>query len=140
MADLTLRDLDLGYLADAQHFHLSSLFLQRGLHPGLPAFLQKLKAAGLTLSLDTNDDPDDLWDDGLLESVFPHIEVLLPNEQELLRIAKRSTLYEALSALVEEDLTHRREVWTSRRDRPAGTSTDSGETNTGRPHRYDRRW
>ena len=99
MADLTVQDLDLNYLADAGHFHLSSLFLQRGLHPGLPAFLQKLKAADLTVSLDTNDDPADLWDDKLLESVFPHIDVLLPNEEEVLRIAKRSTLDQALATL-----------------------------------------
>ncbi len=101
MAELTVQDLDFDYLADARHFHLSSLFLQRGLHAGLPSFLQKLRTAGLTLSLDTNDDPDDLWDDGLLTPVLSQIDVLLPNEQELLRIAKQSTLDEAVATLSE---------------------------------------
>src|SRR5215469_12286428 len=36
MAELTVADLDMEYLKSARHFHLSSLFLQRGLWPGLP--------------------------------------------------------------------------------------------------------
>ena len=36
MFDMTVADLDVDYLASAQHFHLSSLFLQKGLHAGLP--------------------------------------------------------------------------------------------------------
>lgn len=99
MADLTVADLDLDYLASAPHFHLSSLFLQRGLHPGLPELLRRLKAAGLTLSLDTNDDPDDLWDERLLAPILREVDFLLPNEGELLRIARQPTLNEALAAL-----------------------------------------
>ena len=36
MFAMTAADLDVDYLASARHFHLSSLFLQRGLHAGLP--------------------------------------------------------------------------------------------------------
>jgi sugar/nucleoside kinase (ribokinase family) len=98
MFDLTVADLDVDYLASARHFHLSSLFLLRGLHDGLPALLRTLKSRGLTLSLDTNDDPDDRWG-GVLDQILPLIDVLLPNNSELCRIARQETVEDALSAL-----------------------------------------
>ena len=61
MANLRLRDLDLDYLKSAKHFHLSSLFLQHSLEPDVPAMFKELKGAGLTISLDTNDDPSGEW-------------------------------------------------------------------------------
>ncbi len=97
-ADLTVADLDIDYLQSARHFHLSSLFLQRGLWEGLPALFRALKAAGLTLSLDTNDDPEDQWG-GVLDELLDLVDILLPNDAELCRIARRDTLDEALAAL-----------------------------------------
>lgn len=95
MAELTCADLDVDYLAQGRHFHLASLFLQTGLHPGLPALLKELRSRGLTLSLDTNDDPADEWGE-ILSQVLPLVDVLLPNEDELLRMARVSSLSEAL--------------------------------------------
>ncbi len=96
MAELACTDLDFEYLASGRHFHLSSLFLQTGLHPGLPALLTELKSRGLTVSLDTNDDPADQWG-GILDQVLPLVDMILPNEDELLRIAKVSSFEEALA-------------------------------------------
>jgi sugar/nucleoside kinase (ribokinase family) len=98
MAELAAEDLPLDYLASSRHFHLSSLFLQRALHPALPKLLVKLKMAGLTLSLDTNDDPEDTWG-GILHQVLPLVDVLLPSESELLRMAEASTVDQALDTL-----------------------------------------
>jgi sugar/nucleoside kinase (ribokinase family) len=98
MSEMTVKDLDLDYLKSARHFHLSSLFLQRGLAPDLPWLFRELKGAGLTLSLDTNDDPEDKWV-GVLDELLDLIDVLLPNESELCRIAGRETLEEALAIL-----------------------------------------
>ena len=98
MAELTCEELNLDYLSSARHFHLSSLFLQTGLHKGLPELLRQLKARGLSLSLDTNDDPADRWD-GILHEILPLIDVLLPNEDELLRMAGASELEDALRRL-----------------------------------------
>ncbi|MGC2638674.1 MAG: carbohydrate kinase family protein [Acidobacteriaceae bacterium] len=98
MFDMTVADLDLDYLASARHFHLSSLFLLRGLHAGLPDLLRELKGRGLTLSLDTNDDPENRWD-GVLEEVLPLIDILLPNDDEVCRIARRGTVSDSLDAL-----------------------------------------
>ena len=98
MADMKLADLDLDYLADARHFHLSSLFLQTALQPDLPELFATLKSRGLTLSLDTNDDPAGQWS-GVLDPLLDLIDILLPNEDELLRIARAATLDEALDKL-----------------------------------------
>jgi sugar/nucleoside kinase (ribokinase family) len=98
MFDMTVADLDIDYLASARHFHLSSLFLQRGLHAGLPGLFAELKRRGLTLSLDTNDDPEDGWN-GVLEELLPYLDLLLPNDDEVCRIAKRDSVEEALDVL-----------------------------------------
>ena len=62
ISELRFEDIDLDYLASARHFHMSSLFLQRELLPRVPELFRRMKSAGLTTSLDTNDDPDDRWD------------------------------------------------------------------------------
>ncbi len=98
MSELSVADLDLAYLTSARHFHLSSLFLQTGLHAGLPQLFDDLKSAGLTLSLDTNDDPAGTWR-GVLDLLLDKINILLPNEDEILHIADTSTLEEALDKL-----------------------------------------
>lgn len=101
MFEMTCADLDVDYLGAARHFHLSSLFLQRGLHAGLPDLLRALKQRGMTLSLDTNDDPEDRWD-GVLEEILPLVDILLPNDDEIRRIARRDTVDEALDLLAKQ--------------------------------------
>lgn len=98
IAELKIEDLDYSFLTAAPHLHLSSLFLQMGLHDGLPALLDRLKAAGKTLSLDTNDDPADQWS-GVLPEVLDRIDLLLPNEDELLRMTHSNSLDAALDRL-----------------------------------------
>lgn len=98
MSEMTAGHLDMDYLSGSRHFHISSLFLQKSLAPDLPALFRKLKTAGLTLSLDTNDDPEDRWG-GVLEELLDLVDILFPNERELCRIARRGTVDEALAAL-----------------------------------------
>lgn len=98
MSVMSRADLNFEYLASARHFHLSSLFLQRALAPDLPALFRDLKHAGLTISLDTNDDPEDRWD-GVLDQLLEYVDVLLPNEDEACRMARRDTVEEALLVL-----------------------------------------
>lgn len=98
MFEMTVDDLDIDYLASARHFHLSSLFLQKGLHAGLPRLFRELKRRGLTLSLDTNDDPDNQWN-GILQELLPAVDILLPNSDELCRIAHQDTVEASLDTL-----------------------------------------
>ncbi len=81
ISQLHLEDLDLDYLASARHFHMSSLFLQSELLPNVPELFRRMKSAGLTTSLDTNDDPEDRWDK-ILREILPYVDILLPNERE----------------------------------------------------------
>jgi sugar/nucleoside kinase (ribokinase family) len=101
ISELRFEDLDLEYLADSRHFHMSSLFLQRGLMAYVPELFKRMKAAGLTTSLDTNDDPEDRWD-SLLEEVLPHVDILLPNEREALKISGAGDIESALALLAEK--------------------------------------
>ena len=98
MFEMSRADLDIEYLASARHFHLSSLFLHRALQPDLLDLFRELKSRGLTLSLDTNDDPEDKWD-GVLTRLLPYIDILLPNQDELCRITRRNSLDHALAEL-----------------------------------------
>lgn len=96
IAALTTGHLDVERLAQARHFHLSSLYLQSGLHPGIVQLLSYLKAAGLTISLDTNDDPNGTWG-APLQDVLPFVDIFLPNEGEICRMAGGRSLDEALA-------------------------------------------
>ncbi|MEO7054322.1 MAG: sugar kinase [Rhizomicrobium sp.] len=97
-SEMRVAHLDLDHLCAARHFHLSSLFLLNGMHKDLPDLFRKIRQRGLTISLDTNDDPDDVWG-GVLGDILPLIDVLLPNERELLRITDKSNIAEALTAM-----------------------------------------
>jgi len=97
---LSFEDLDFDYLASARHFHLSSFYLQTTLQPRVPELFQRLKAAGLTISMDTNDDPEDRWQGGVWE-VLKYVDVFLPNEREALRITGADDLEGAARRLTE---------------------------------------
>lgn len=86
MAEMRFEDLDLDYILNARHLHLSSYFLQRALRPRVPELFRLAKQAGLTTSLDTNDDPNGRWESDVLE-VLEFVDVLLPNEYEACRLA-----------------------------------------------------
>jgi sugar/nucleoside kinase (ribokinase family) len=101
ISELRFEDLDLDYLAAARHFHLSSLFLQRKLLPDIPKLFRRMKAAGLTTSLDTNDDPDNRWD-GNLQEILPHVDILLPNEREAKKMSDSNDVETALARLAKK--------------------------------------
>ena len=86
IAETSWQDLDLDYLADSRHFHFSSYYLQRALRPRVGELFQYLKSRSLTISLDTNDDPEDRWEGGLHE-LLRHVDVFLPNEREACKAA-----------------------------------------------------
>lgn len=88
-------------LRRARHVHVTSYFLQDALRPGLPHLLDEARAAGASLSLDTNWDPAERWDDGLQE-VLARCQVFLPNEQEALAIAHAGELGAALDRLARQ--------------------------------------
>jgi sugar/nucleoside kinase (ribokinase family) len=68
-----------------RHIHFASLFLQPSLARELPDVLAEVRAQGLTVSLDTNDDPAGRWQG--VAPLLPHVDVLLPNRREALALA-----------------------------------------------------
>jgi sugar/nucleoside kinase (ribokinase family) len=86
MATMRFEDLDITRILEARHLHLSSYFLQQALRQRVPDLFRIAKEAGLSTSLDTNDDPDDRWDRDVLD-VLPWVDVLLPNQREACRLA-----------------------------------------------------
>ena len=96
--DLQIQNLDFEYLSSAKHFHLSSYYLQRGLQADVPELFKKLKAAGLTISFDCNDDPDDGWAGGI-DQALKHVDVLLPNAREAMRLTGTDTIKAAAEQL-----------------------------------------
>ncbi len=100
MFELAASDLDMDYLASARHFHLSSLFLHKALQPDLPRILKQLKSEGLTLSLDTNDDPDDRWGSPL-DELLGMVDIFLPNDDEACRISGKKDAESAIEVLAK---------------------------------------
>jgi sugar/nucleoside kinase (ribokinase family) len=96
--DLQMKNLDLEYLSSAKHFHLSSYYLQRGLQADVPELFKKLKSAGLTISFDCNDDPDDGWDGGIRDAL-KYVDVLLPNAREAMRLTGAANAHAAAEQL-----------------------------------------
>jgi sugar/nucleoside kinase (ribokinase family) len=87
MAEMRIEDLDLTRILEASHLHLSSYFLQKALRPRVPDLFRLAKEAGLSTSMDTNDDPDDRWDQDVLDVLW-WVDALLPNEYEACRLAR----------------------------------------------------
>jgi sugar/nucleoside kinase (ribokinase family) len=98
MEIMRTEDLDFAQLSRARHFHLSSLYLQKGMHAGLPSLCKRLKEAGLSISLDTNDDPADEWGEPLHE-LLQYVDCFLPSESEVCRMTDCDNLEGALEAL-----------------------------------------
>jgi sugar/nucleoside kinase (ribokinase family) len=98
MSEMQYSDIDMDYVMRARHLHLSSFFLHRGLRPRILELFREAKRAGLTTSLDTNDDPENRWGADLLE-VLKYVDVFLPNDREAKKVAGTQDLAQALNRL-----------------------------------------
>jgi sugar/nucleoside kinase (ribokinase family) len=101
MFDLTEKDLDLNYIFSAKHLHVSSYFLQKGLRASLINIFRKAKDAGLTTSLDTNDDPEDRWSTEI-QLLLKYTDILLPNEREACKLAQVDDVNRAAEFLAKK--------------------------------------
>ena len=86
------------FLKSARHLHYGSFFLHTGLRTDAPAIVRRAKAFGLSVSLDTNWDPEERWN-GTLTDVLAMVDVFLPNEEEAMHITGRESVEEAVEAL-----------------------------------------
>jgi sugar/nucleoside kinase (ribokinase family) len=98
--ELGYEDLDLDYVFSARHLHLSSYFLQKSLRPRIADLFRQARRKGLSTSLDTNDDPDNVWADDVRETLR-HVDIFFPNEREAKAIAGTDDLTRAIGILSE---------------------------------------
>lgn len=98
MFEMRYGDIDLDYVCSARHLHLSSFFLHRALRPQILDLFRKAKSAGLTTSLDTNDDPEEKWSSDVLE-VLKHTDIFFPNDREAKKLARTPDLSQAINTL-----------------------------------------
>jgi sugar/nucleoside kinase (ribokinase family) len=83
---LPYNEIDQTLLAKARHLHLGSYFMLNLLRPDIPRLFDEAHAAGLSVSLDTNYDPTELWNDGLKDTLA-RTDIFFPNETELTAVA-----------------------------------------------------
>ena len=101
MYEMSNRELDLSYVFNAKHLHVSSYFLQKALRPHLIEIYRKAKDAGLTTSLDTNDDPENRWS-GEIVLLLKYVDILLPNEREACKLAGTEDVDKAIENLAQK--------------------------------------
>jgi len=83
-------------LPQTRHLHICSYYLLKSLQAEYPEILKKAKELGVTVSLDTNWDPEENWDGGI-KKVLPYVDIFLPNENELMLITGKDNIQDALS-------------------------------------------
>lgn len=95
MKHMSIHDISDDMLCQGRHLHFSSYFFQQGFKGQLNCLFKKAKEAGLSTSFDMQWDPTEQWDFDYKE-VLPFVDIFMPNESELLNLAKQSTLEKAL--------------------------------------------
>jgi sugar/nucleoside kinase (ribokinase family) len=101
MFEMSEKELDLSYVFSAKHLHVSSYFLQKGLRAALIDIFRKAKEAGLTTSLDTNDDPTNRWPSEI-QLLLKYTDILLPNEREACKLAQVDDVERAAEVLSQK--------------------------------------
>lgn len=91
-------DLSMERVLSARHLHIASYFLMKQLQAHYAALLPAVTQKGVTVSLDTNWDPDGNWDSGL-SRLLPYTTLFFPNREEARRIAHTENDAEAQKRL-----------------------------------------
>lgn len=98
IGELRLADVDMALVARARHMHMGSFYMLDGLRSDVPRLFDDARAHDLSISIDTNYDPSETWDGGIMDALS-RVDVFLPNETELLHITRQPTVEAALDAI-----------------------------------------
>jgi len=80
-------------LPQTRHLHICSYYLLKSLQTAYPNLLKQAKSLGITVSLDTNWDPDEKWQG---KEILEYVDIFLPNENELMLITGKNNAQDAL--------------------------------------------
>ncbi|HUA43343.1 MAG TPA: carbohydrate kinase family protein [Streptosporangiaceae bacterium] len=81
MGQLRAEDVSAAALGASAAVHVSSIYLQSGLRPGLPGLLRAARETGAVTTVDPGYDPAEQWTDGM-PAVLDQVDYFLPNEVE----------------------------------------------------------
>ena len=98
MNELTPSDITDNMLSQSLHLHVSSVFLQPSLKPGLVDLFKRAKELGMTTSLDPQWDPEEKWDCDW-DNLLPLVDLFLPNIEELKNITQKHSEADAIDAI-----------------------------------------
>ncbi|HHW47751.1 MAG TPA: carbohydrate kinase family protein [Clostridiaceae bacterium] len=97
---LEFKDVPLEVISQAKHMHIGSYYLMNKIRPHFPELLNFAKQQGVSVSLDTNWDPNEKWT-GEIENILQYVDVFFPNENELCAIMQEQNTEKALKKACE---------------------------------------
>jgi sugar/nucleoside kinase (ribokinase family) len=86
-------------LSRARHLHIASYFLQINLQPGLSDLFRRAHGLGMTVSLDTNWDPEGQW--SKVKTLLHAVDIFFPNRTEALALTGSDDISQAARILNE---------------------------------------
>lgn len=95
---LSEKDITDAMLRNARHLHVSSVFIQPALKPGLVKLFKRAKNFGLTTSLDPQWDAYENWDCDW-KNLLPNVDVFMPNAEELKNITGKENIGDAIASI-----------------------------------------
>ncbi|SFQ40507.1 carbohydrate kinase family protein [Parafilimonas terrae] len=98
MNALSENDITDAMLHDVRHLHVSSVFIQPALKPGLVKLFKRAKNIGLTTSLDPQWDSYEKWDCDW-KNLLPNVDVFMPNAEELKNITGKENIQDAVASI-----------------------------------------
>jgi len=98
MNALSEKDITDAMLRNARHLHVSSVFIQPALKPGLVKLFKRAKDIGLTTSLDPQWDTYEKWDCDW-KNLLPNVDVFMPNTEELKNITGKENIQDAVASI-----------------------------------------
>ena len=99
MAENPAASITADVLRTSRHLHVGSFFLQTSLRVMLADLFSTARSLGLTTSLDTGWDSDELWLSDDLRAVLAHTNCLFPNELEFQALTGTSDLGQGSAVL-----------------------------------------
>ncbi len=95
---ITPMDVSDEFLSNGRHLHYGSYYLLTKLRPSAADVMQRARSFGATISLDTNWDPANQWNQGL-DEMLRTVDLFFPNEPEAKAITGLADLDQALCRL-----------------------------------------
>lgn len=93
-----MEDITEDMLKNVRHFHIGSYFLMKNIQKHYPEIIKTLKRYNATISLDTNWDPEEKWDNGIWD-ILPYVDIFFPNLKEAMAITKKNSAMDAINEL-----------------------------------------